>query len=255
MRRIKTMHAGAFRLFVFASFATLVFASAACAGSGAGGRKVEVIQRDDGCSPDVIDANPGEKLDLQVKNETGRTYEVEGIDGTNLEEVLVPEGRTRSVGYNVPAAGGVSKVKCYTPGGVSTIIEIRAGEAAVSAGADDNEDGDVTQALVADTTVAVSLVEYEILPDVETIEAGTVLFEATNDSETLVHELAILRVESDGSLEVLAEIEDIDPGADGVTTVDLPAGRYQLACLLVPGEAGSTKDHYKEGMWTELTVR
>jgi uncharacterized cupredoxin-like copper-binding protein len=52
----------------------------------------------------------------------------------------------------------------------------------------------------------------------------------------------------------MGEIEDIDPGAGGSIVIDLPAGDYQLACVLVPGEAGSTVDHYQQGMWTEFTV-
>lgn len=145
-------------------------------------------------------------------------------------------------------------MKCYTPGGVSTIIEIRAGEGAVIDGEDNGGQTSIEEP-EADTTVAVSLVEYEVLPEVDSVEAGKVVFKATNDSGSLVHEVAILRVESDGSLEALGEIEDIDPGAGGAITVDLEAGRYRLACLLVPGEASSTKDHYQEGMWTEFTVQ
>lgn len=37
-------------------------------------------------------------------------------------------------------------------------------------------------------------------------------------------------------------------------TLNLAAGRYQLACLIVPGEAGSTTDHYQEGTHTDFTV-
>jgi uncharacterized cupredoxin-like copper-binding protein len=242
------------RLILSVCLVAAAIATLGCAASGAGGREVQVAQGDDGCTPLVIEATPGEKLDLRVKNETGNTYEVEGIDGTNLEEVLVPEGRTRSVGYRVPDSGGVGKVKCYTPGGVSTIIEIRAGDGTTSTDAGDSGGRDVTEAPDADATVTVSLVEYEVLPDVRSVEAGTVLFKATNDSGSLVHELAILRVESDGSLETLGEIEDLDFGAEGAIVVDLEPGRYQLACLLIPGEAGSETDHYQEGMWTEFTA-
>lgn len=243
-----------FRLISAAGLAFLALVTLGCAASGAGGREVQVVQSDDGCTPAVIDATPGEKLDLRVKNETGNIYEVEGIDGTNLEEVLVPEGRTRSVGFSVPNSGGVSKVKCYVPGGVSTIIEIRAGEGTVSDSGDDGADARESEAPEADATVKVSLIEYEVIPDVDTLSAGTVRFEATNDSGSLVHELAILRVATDGSLEPLGEIEDIAPGDSVAITVELEPGRYQLACLLVPGEAGSTRDHYQEGMWTLFTV-
>lgn len=104
-----------------------VFA-AACSGSGAGGREVQIAQRDDGCEPRTIAAAPGEKLKLVIKNESSHDpYEVEGIEGTKFEELNVPEGRTRSAGYAVPDSGDVHKLKCYVPGGVNTIIEIRTG--------------------------------------------------------------------------------------------------------------------------------
>jgi uncharacterized cupredoxin-like copper-binding protein len=244
-----------FRLTLSACFALTIVVTLGCAAGGAGGREVQVLQSDDGCAPAVIEAAPGEKLDLRVKNETGTTYEIEGIDGTKLEEVQVPEGLTRSIGYSVPEGDGVSKVKCYVPGGASTIIEIRAGAGAISSGRDDASER-ATDAPQADATVvAVSLIEYKVTPDVDSVDAGTVRFKAANDSRSMVHELAILKVKSDGSLEALGEIEHIDPGAGGNMTVDLEPGRYQLACLLVPGEAGSTKDHYLEGMWTWFTVK
>ena len=242
------------RLIVSLCLAFLIAATLGCAASGAGGREVPVVQGDNGCVPAVIEATAGEKLDLRVKNETGNTYEIEGIDGTNLEEVLVPEGRSRSIGYRVPETGGVSKLKCYVPGGVSTIIEIRAGEGVISATEDDAADDREADASRADATVNVSLVDYAVIPDVDTIDAGTVRFAATNDSGSLVHELAVLTVNTDGSLENLGEIEDIAPGEGGAITVDLEPGSYQLACLLIPGEAGSTRDHYQEGMWTAFTA-
>ena len=50
--------------------------------------------------------------------------EVEGIEGTKLNEVVVPAGRSRTLNYTVPDAAGTQKVKCYAPGGATTIIEI-----------------------------------------------------------------------------------------------------------------------------------
>lgn len=243
-----------FRLCTLLAMAVLMPLAFACESSGAGGREIAVTQGDDGCTPTVIEATPGEKLDLRVKNETGNTYEIEGIEGTNLEEVLVPEGRTRSVGYDVPDEGGVSKVKCYIPGGVSTIIEIRA---AVTGTGEETTDAaeERTDSVEADATVTVGLTEYKVTSDVDSVEAGSIRFKATNNSKSMVHELAVLRVEDDGSLENRGEIEDIELGAGGFVTIDLDPGRYQLACLLVPGEAGSTTDHYQEGMWTEFEVK
>jgi uncharacterized cupredoxin-like copper-binding protein len=62
-------------------------------------------------------------------------------------------------------------------------------------------------------------------------------------------------VKDDGSFQNTGEVEDIDPGKDGSIVLDLPAGQYVLACLLVPGEAGSTFDHFKEGMKADFEVK
>ncbi len=58
-----------------------------CGASGEGGRKVDITQTDDGCTPTSIDATAGEKLDLVVKNDSGEDYEIEGIDGAKLDEI------------------------------------------------------------------------------------------------------------------------------------------------------------------------
>lgn len=99
---------------------------AACSSSGAGGREVQITQRDDGCTPTEFAAAPGEKLKLVIKNDSSNDpYEVEGIEGTKFEELNVPKGRTRSAGYTVPNSGEIHKLNCYVPGGVSTVLEVR----------------------------------------------------------------------------------------------------------------------------------
>lgn len=239
----------------FAIATTLLLAAvflAACAASGAGGRPIDVTQTDDGCTPTVIEASPGEKLDLRIKNDTGKTYEVEGIDGTDLEEVLIPEGRERSVGFNVPDSGGTYHVKCYVPGGASTIIEIQAGgDGAPATDTRDSGDADLRP---ADTTVSVGLREWEIDPETSSVADGAIRFDATNESSTMVHELAVIRIQEDGDFEVMGEIEDLGAGEAGSIVLDLAPGNYQLACLIAAGQAGSTVDHYQQGMWTEFTV-
>ena len=105
--------------------ATLVLA-VACGSSGAGGREVGVTQTDDGCTPTSVAVVAGEKLKLVVKNESSKDSEIEGVEGTSLEEVEVPEGKTRSAGYTVPKGAGTYKIKCYQPDGVSTTIELAA---------------------------------------------------------------------------------------------------------------------------------
>lgn len=242
------------RTVVLLCLALAAIAAAACSSSGAGGREIDVTQSDDGCSPATIEATPGEKLNLKVKNDTSKDYEVEGIEGTNLEEVIIPGDRTREVGYNVPDGGGTFKIKCYVPGGTSTIIEVRAGvggSPSASAGGSTSP----SAAAAADTTVTVGLKEFEVTPSVASVNAGSIEFDASNNSTTMVHELAVLRVKDDGTFENMGEVEDIDPGSGGSVVIDLTAGKYQLACLIVPGEAGSTVDHYEEGMHTEFTVK
>jgi uncharacterized cupredoxin-like copper-binding protein len=100
----------------------------------------------------------------------------------------------------------------------------------------------------------VELTEYEVTPSESTVAAGNIQFDASNLSDSQVHELAVLRVEDDGGFDVMGEIEDIPAGADGTIRLELEAGAYELACLIVPGEAESTADHYAEGMHAEFTV-
>jgi len=227
----------------------------ACASSGAGGRRVEITQRDDGCTPTSISAAPGEKLNLVVTNESSHDpFELEGIDGTAFEEMGVPEGKTRSAGFTLPGGGGGPyRLKCYVPGGVATIIEVSAGEG----GAAVRPSAAVTVSTAGETpaaTIAVTLADYTVTAERTTSGAGTIAFSARNASSDHVHELAVLREAEDGALENEGEVEDIAPGETKVLTVDLTPGKYQLACLIAKGQAGSDVDHYQRGMHTEFVV-
>lgn len=102
----------------------LLVLGAACSSSGAGGREVQIVQKDDGCTPTSISVTAGEKVKLVVKNESSHDYEIEGIEGTKFEELIIPEGKTRTPGYSVPNDAGTHRFKCYVPGGASTIIEL-----------------------------------------------------------------------------------------------------------------------------------
>ncbi|MDE3094725.1 MAG: cupredoxin domain-containing protein [Chloroflexota bacterium] len=228
---------------------------AACASSGAGGRAVQIAQKDSGCTPTTVQATPGEKLKLVVKNESNKDYEIEGIDGTKLEELIIPSGLTRTPGYTVPDGPGIHKLKCYVPAGVSTIIEIHAGDAAATAPATAaGVTGISTVAAPAGTVVTATLVDYTITPDRTDVPAGTVTFVAKNASPDHAHELAVLRAKGGGSFEKLGEIEALAPNQSGEMTLRLTPGKYILACLIVPGEAGSTVGHFKLGMETAFRV-
>jgi len=104
------------------------------------------------------------------------------------------------------------------------------------------------------TTVNVTLQEWQVSPSAKTVESGKVKFLVTN-SGTMTHELAVVQVDADGNKREVAEVEDVGAGTKAEFTADLKAGRYELACLLVPGEAGATVDHYQQGMHTEFIVQ
>ena len=247
------------RIFLAACCAAGLALSLACSSSGEGGREIVFIQTDDGCTPESAEVQPGEKLKLTGKNETGSIYELEGTNGTQLEEIIVPEGKSRSVGYTVPDEEGTYDVKCYQPGGVSTIVKLVAGDGGAAGGGatDDVAEEPLTPGgndEPADETVSVELMEYEVSPDITSVPAGNIEFTADNLSASQVHELAVLKVNEDGEFDVMGEIEDISAGEGGAIRLQLDTGSYELACLIVPGEVGSTADHYQEGMHTEFTV-
>ena len=244
---------------VFAASAAFVALAIACSTGGESGREVRITQQDDGCTPTTVSVRPGEKLKLVVKNDAGKFFEIEGIEGTELEEVIIPEGRTREMGYAVPKKQGVYKLKCYSPGDVTTIIELKA-EGEPVAGDDSGEsggdqEGDTSSGDVGPTedTVRVDLSEFIVTPNKTSVKAGNIEFAASNRGN-MVHELAVLKVMENGSFENVGELENLPAGDSGTITVRLQAGEYQLACLIAAGEAGSDVDHYKQGMHTRFVV-
>jgi hypothetical protein len=100
---------------------------AACGDDDGGGprRVIDVAQTDDGCTPASIELQVKERVTFKVKNDGKKDREIEGIEGTKLEEVLVPSGRTREVDYTAPSKEGRGKIKCYIPGGNATVIELK----------------------------------------------------------------------------------------------------------------------------------
>ena len=113
------------RLTAPAALGAALVLGVACGSSGEGGREVRITQGQDACAPKTVEAAPGEKLNLVVTNQSDKEpYEIEGESGTKLEEVVVPEGKTREVGFDVPDEPGTYEIKCYVPGDIETIIDI-----------------------------------------------------------------------------------------------------------------------------------
>lgn len=241
---------------VLAASAVAALAVACGSDSGAARRVVAITQTDDGCTPASIALTTGEKVKFEVKNDGKKDREVEGIDGTKLEEVLIPSGRTRNLDYTAPGSAGIGKIKCYIPGGNTTIIELAvSGDTKSGDGEVEATDNNLKTTKPAQDTVTVRLVSFGVGVDKPSVAKGATKFVATNESKTDVHELAVLRVKPDGSYENTGEIEDIDPEKSGEITLDLPAGKYVLACLIVPGEAGSKVDHLTSGMRLDFEVK
>lgn len=222
----------------------------ACDSSGEGGREVVITQTDDGCTPARIEATTGEKLKLVVNNEASGDFEVEGIEGTKLEEVVVPEGRTRTPGFRVPDDAGTSKIKCYIPGGATTIIEVVA--SAEGASAAPTPTVDIFAATPVAQTVHMSEWKIEGMPE-RISHGGVIDFTAVNDG-TVVHQLSVLKVLDGDRLDFNSQTAELAPGQSGVMSVLLDPGTYQLACLIAPGQAGSTENHLVNGMKARFVV-
>jgi uncharacterized cupredoxin-like copper-binding protein len=117
-------------------------------------------------------------------------------------------------------------------------------------------------------TVNVTLQEFSVATDPATVDAGEVVFEATNEGPDDVHEFVVFRtdldptelptdengavVETGEGVELIGEIEDIPVGETQSVTLDLEAGNYVLICNI--WDEDEQEAHYQEGMRTTFTV-
>lgn len=110
------------------------------------------------------------------------------------------------------------------------------------------------------SVVQLTLRDFRIEASTTSIASGAITFSATNKGSS-THEFEVFSVPSGvdanalpvnanvadtGRLKAIDEAEDIAPGTGRSLTADLSPGSYVLICNL-PG-------HYKEGMYTTLTV-
>jgi uncharacterized cupredoxin-like copper-binding protein len=128
--------------------------------------------------------------------------------------------------------------------------------------------GGTTTAAGGGTEVDLTLQEFSIIPDTDSVDAGEITFNVENVGPDDVHEFVILKTElepdalptvDDGSvdeegagIEVIDEIEDIPVGETQSLTVDLEAGNYVLICNIY--DETENEAHYAEGMRTAFTV-
>jgi uncharacterized cupredoxin-like copper-binding protein len=94
------------------------------------------------------------------------------------------------------------------------------------------------------------------------VKAGTVVFDVSNDSKETIHEMLVIplvdgrqgppvdekeaKIDEEGAGD-LGEVSELEPGKRGKLKLDLKQGRYLLTCN-IPG-------HYMNGMWSILTVK
>lgn len=118
------------------------------------------------------------------------------------------------------------------------------------------------------TAVDVSLLEYAIAPDPNSVAAGPVTFNANNIGGEK-HEMVIVKTNlaadalptlDDGSVdesqvESVGEVADLAAGDSGSVTVNLAAGNYVLICNIVEEMAqGELHVHYQQGMRAAFAV-
>jgi len=155
---------------------------------------------------------------------------------------------------------------------LATLVATIMVSVALSGSAVSAQDAEETEAMEAGagSAVNVTLQEWAVIPDVMSVPAGSVTFNASNVGPMDPHELVIVRTDipaaelptrEDGAfdeeaegVEVIAEIEEFDPGLTESLTVDLPAGHYALLCNLVEEEEGELESHYQMGMWIDFEV-
>ena len=139
---------------------------------------------------------------------------------------------------------------------------------AVACGDDDEgEDPAATEAPDnGSSAVNVTLLEYQIVPDQDTVAAGSVTFNASNIGGA-VHELVVVKTdvapdalpvienhvadESAEEIAVIGRIEEFAAQSDASITIDLEAGSYVLICNIVEDTGTS---HYEEGMHKAFTI-
>lgn len=122
----------------------------------------------------------------------------------------------------------------------------------------------------ANTTVIVALMDpstnssvsgMKMTASPDTVKAGVITFQDTNESKGLVHEMILIHKPADGvalpydakkqrvieaKIKSLGEVSELDPGKSGKLTVTLKPGNYLLLC--------NQASHYMAGMSTPFTV-
>jgi len=117
--------------------------------------------------------------------------------------------------------------------------------------------------------VSVSLSEWVVTPDKNTVNSGPMTFRITNNGPADAHEFVVIKtdltpdslpVDANGNVDengagvtIIGEIEGIAVGANAQATFDLEPANYVLICNI--WDAGEQEAHYAEGMRVAFTAQ
>ncbi len=137
----------------------------------------------------------------------------------------------------------------------AALCAVVVGAFSVSAGA-----ASTVNVWLQDPSVGNNVSKMEIVAAPDTVPAGKVTFQITNQSKGLVHEMLLFNAPASGKLPYdaktqrvieskavkLVDTNDIKPGASASKTVALKPGNYLMIC--------NQPAHYASGMETPFTV-
>lgn len=119
----------------------------------------------------------------------------------------------------------------------------------------------VVNVLLQDATSGGDMTGMKMTATPDSVKSGRVKIDATNQSQSLVHEVIVVPAPPTGGrlpyddktgrviekrIKDLGEVSDLPPGKSGSLTVTLTPGDYLLIC--------NQPNHYQAGMWTKFTV-
>jgi uncharacterized cupredoxin-like copper-binding protein len=119
----------------------------------------------------------------------------------------------------------------------------------------------VVKVKLKDPSTAEDVKAMQMTLDHDSVPAGQIRFEATNESKGLVHEMIVVNTDQDpstfpydakndkvveGKVKSLGEVSELKPGKSGKLAVNLKPGSYVLYC----NQGG----HMHQGMWARFTV-
>ena len=231
----------------------------ACGGKGEDVRPVEITIAASGCGSIETNVEPGQRLRLDISNDSPQEYEISAPEG-GVETLHVAPGEEADAFYFVPEGDATYAINCMAADGNESFGVINAGSRGGSRPIDVDaptrgvEAGTTPSLDQPAATLAVTLAEYTVTASAQSLLPGRVNIIATNISGGQAHELNVLERQPDGSFLNYTGLAAIEPQQGGALLVTVRPGTYRLACLIGIGESGSTVDHYQQGMWTDILV-